>query len=114
MPGLRRAGLVSGRLGCRCLPSSRPTARGYYRLPWAAPHRAALFFHTALGRRACARAWANYKKELPMFLSTLLAGVSRWFRYRDTLRQLSRLTDRELSDLGINRSDIRAVAWSGR
>ena len=49
-----------------------------------------------------------------MFLSTLLAGVSRWLRYRDTLRQLSRLTDRELSDLGIHRGDIRAVAWSGR
>ncbi len=49
-----------------------------------------------------------------MFLSTLLAGISRWFRYRDTLRQLSGLTDRELSDLGIHRSDIHAVAWSGR
>ena len=57
---------------------------------------------------------ANHKKELPMFLSTLLAGISRWLRYRDTLRQLSRLTDRELSDLGIHRGDIRAVAWSGR
>jgi uncharacterized protein YjiS (DUF1127 family) len=57
---------------------------------------------------------ANHKKELPMFLSTLLAGISRWFQYRDTLRQLSRLTDRELSDLGIHRGDIRAVAWSGR
>ncbi len=49
-----------------------------------------------------------------MFLSTLLAGISRWFRYRETVRQLSGLSDRELSDLGINRSDIRAVAWSGR
>jgi uncharacterized protein YjiS (DUF1127 family) len=49
-----------------------------------------------------------------MFLSTLLAGISRWLRYRDTLRQLSGLTDRELSDLGIHRGDIRAVARSGR
>ncbi len=49
-----------------------------------------------------------------MFLSTLIAGISRWFRYRDTLRQLSRLTDCELNDLGIHRGDIRAVAWSGR
>ncbi len=49
-----------------------------------------------------------------MFLSTLLAGVSRWLRYRDTVRQLSRLTDHELSDLGIHRGDIRAVAWSSR
>jgi uncharacterized protein YjiS (DUF1127 family) len=49
-----------------------------------------------------------------MFLSTLLSGVSRWFRYRDTVRQLSRLSDRELDDLGIHRSDISAVAWSAR
>ena len=49
-----------------------------------------------------------------MFLSTLFAGVSRWFQYRDTLRQLSGLTDRELSDLGSHQRDIRAVAWSGR
>ena len=49
-----------------------------------------------------------------MFLSTLLAGVSRWSRYRETLRQLSLLTDRELSDLGIRRGDNRTVAWSGR
>ena len=82
--------------------------------PWAAHLRAALSFHAALGWRACARAWANHKKELPMFLSTLLAGISRWLRYHDTLRQLSGLSDRELSDLGIHRGDIRAVAWSGR
>ena len=63
---------------------------------------------------APALARANHKKELPMFLSTLLAGVSRWLRYRDTVRQLSGLTDRELSDLGIHRGNIRAVAWSGR
>ena len=63
---------------------------------------------------APALAWANHKKELPMFLSTLLAGVSRWLRYRDTVRQLSGLTDRELSDLGIHRGDIHTIAWSGR
>ena len=49
-----------------------------------------------------------------MFLSTLLAGINRWIRYRDTVRQLSALTDRELNDLGIHRSDISAVARSGR
>ncbi len=49
-----------------------------------------------------------------MFLSTLLAGINRWLRYRETVRQLSRLTDRELNDLGIHRSDIDAIAKHGR
>ncbi len=49
-----------------------------------------------------------------MFLSSLLAGINRWLRYHETVRELSSLSDRELDDLGINRSDIRAVAWVGR
>ena len=49
-----------------------------------------------------------------MFLLSLLAGINRWIRYRETVRQLSDLTDRELRDLGIHRSDIAAVAWSRR
>jgi hypothetical protein len=36
--------------------------------------------------------------------------VSAWRRYRTSVRELSRLTDRELSDLGLNRYDIDAVA----
>lgn len=31
-------------------------------------------------------------------------------RYRSTVRELSALSDRELSDIGINRSDIYRVA----
>ncbi len=49
-----------------------------------------------------------------MFLSSILAGINRWFRYRSTLRELSGLNDHELKDLGIHRSDISAVARSGR
>ncbi len=49
-----------------------------------------------------------------MFLSTILTGINRWLRYRETVRQLSGLTDRELRDLGVHRSDIAAVAWSSR
>ncbi len=49
-----------------------------------------------------------------MFLSTLLAGINRWLRYRETVRQLSRLSDRELNDLGVHRSDIEAIAREGR
>ena len=36
--------------------------------------------------------------------------VSAWRRYRISVRELSRLTDRELNDLGLNRFDIETVA----
>ena len=36
-----------------------------------------------------------------------------WHHYRESVRELSRLSDRELNDLGINRSDILHVARNG-
>ena len=36
--------------------------------------------------------------------------IVNWRRENDAVRELSRLTDRELADLGIARADIRAVA----
>ena len=36
--------------------------------------------------------------------------VAAWRRYRTSVRELSRLTDRELNDLGLNRYDIENVA----
>jgi uncharacterized protein YjiS (DUF1127 family) len=35
---------------------------------------------------------------------------SDWRKYRETITELGRMTDRELGDLGIGRSDIRRVA----
>jgi uncharacterized protein YjiS (DUF1127 family) len=34
----------------------------------------------------------------------------RWQRYRRTLHELQMMTDRDLSDLGISRYDIRRIA----
>lgn len=45
-----------------------------------------------------------------MFVSYILAKVKAYIRYRETVRELSRLTDRELNDLGISRWDIPFVA----
>jgi uncharacterized protein YjiS (DUF1127 family) len=43
-------------------------------------------------------------------ISTLKSNLRRWARVRNTIRELSALSDRELSDLGISRCDIRFVA----
>ena len=40
----------------------------------------------------------------------LIRNYRNWRRYRETVSELSRLTNRELHDLGISRSDIRHVA----
>ncbi len=45
-----------------------------------------------------------------MFLSHLLARYRAWQRYRATLDELSRLNDRELSDVGLSRHDIHQTA----
>lgn len=49
-----------------------------------------------------------------MFLSVILSSLHCWLRSRETARQLSALTDRELSDIGLSRSDIAKVARQGR
>jgi uncharacterized protein YjiS (DUF1127 family) len=44
----------------------------------------------------------------------LIRNYRSWRRYRDTMNELSRLSQRELNDLGINRGDIPAVAARAR
>lgn len=36
--------------------------------------------------------------------------LNNWRKYRQTVSELGRMTPRELSDLGIERTDIRRVA----
>jgi uncharacterized protein YjiS (DUF1127 family) len=43
-------------------------------------------------------------------IKVLTEKLNAWRRYRDAVRELSSLNDRELSDIGINRDDIRAIA----
>jgi uncharacterized protein YjiS (DUF1127 family) len=46
-----------------------------------------------------------------MFLSHLIGALQQWRRYNQSLRELNRLGDRELADIGITRGDIPRVAW---
>jgi uncharacterized protein YjiS (DUF1127 family) len=50
------------------------------------------------------------KRTSLMFVSALLSKIRSYLRYRETLSELSRLSDRDLADLGFSRFDIDAVA----
>ncbi len=45
-----------------------------------------------------------------MKFASIANKLNAWRRYRTSVRELSRLSDRELSDLGIGRADIEFVA----
>jgi uncharacterized protein YjiS (DUF1127 family) len=47
-----------------------------------------------------------------MLLTNLIRILQRWRRYNRSLRELSRLSDRELADIGLSRGDISAVSWT--
>jgi len=44
-------------------------------------------------------------------LSHLIRLFRSWRAYERSLRELSRLGDRELADIGLTRSDIPRVSW---
>jgi uncharacterized protein YjiS (DUF1127 family) len=44
-------------------------------------------------------------------LSHLIGTFRAWRRYETSVRELSRLGDRELADIGLSRSEIPRVAW---
>jgi uncharacterized protein YjiS (DUF1127 family) len=45
-----------------------------------------------------------------MFLTWILSRIRAYQRYRQTVRELQRLSDRELNDVGLSRADIAGVA----
>ena len=48
-----------------------------------------------------------------MIVTWIVSKIRNYLQYRETVAELSRLTDRELEDLGISRFDIESVARSG-
>lgn len=45
-----------------------------------------------------------------MILTTLIARLQNWMRFRKNVEILSRLTDRELADIGLHRGSIEQAA----
>ena len=45
------------------------------------------------------------------FINGVSARFAQYRTYRKTLEELQSLTDRELSDLGISRHSVRAIAY---
>jgi uncharacterized protein YjiS (DUF1127 family) len=56
----------------------------------------------------------NERRSEKRTTMNLIRNYRSWRRYRDTMNELSRLSQRELNDLGINRGDIPAVAARAR
>jgi uncharacterized protein YjiS (DUF1127 family) len=46
-----------------------------------------------------------------LLTSFVLSKIRAWLIFRNTVRELERLNDKDLSDLGISRSDIKFIAW---
>jgi len=47
-----------------------------------------------------------------MLISRFIRLVRAWWRYNESVRELARVDDRELADIGISRSQIAGIAWS--
>ncbi|MGL5138776.1 MAG: DUF1127 domain-containing protein [Beijerinckiaceae bacterium] len=48
-----------------------------------------------------------------MFITQLISRIRHYLAYRESVRTLSALNDRELADIGVNRGDIQSVARRG-
>jgi uncharacterized protein YjiS (DUF1127 family) len=50
-------------------------------------------------------------KGRSMFIAKLIGWYRMWSRYERGVRELAQLSDRELADIGVTRSEIPAIAW---
>jgi len=51
------------------------------------------------------------RSDAPSFFAGLRARVVKYRTYRNTLTEMSELSDRELADLGLHRSMLKGLAY---
>jgi uncharacterized protein YjiS (DUF1127 family) len=61
---------------------------------------------------AAPRIGAEQRASRKGIIMNMARSFSNWRKYRQTVTELGRMTERELNDLGIARSDIKQVARS--
>ena len=64
-----------------------------------------------IGTRSAEEFLPAIKRLNTMILSHILHAWRQWRAYNANLRELNRLGDRELADIGLTRNDIPRVAW---
>ena len=47
-----------------------------------------------------------------MFVASLFGAIMRYVRYQSQLSSVSKLDDRILRDIGLNRGELRSAAWN--
>lgn len=60
-------------------------------------------------RRKSDRDYTEFEGHLKMAMN-IIASYKNWRKFRETYNELSRLSTRELADLGIHRGEIERVA----
>lgn len=50
-------------------------------------------------------------KDKKKMFTSIARLIHAWKRYGEVRRELSHLSDRELADIGISRSEISRIAW---
>ena len=49
-----------------------------------------------------------------MFIINIIRKINEWTKYRRTVIELNKLSDRELRDIGVAHGDIERLAWETR
>jgi uncharacterized protein YjiS (DUF1127 family) len=51
----------------------------------------------------------EFRRQTMTNLKTITEKLAAWRRYREAVRELNQMSDRELSDIGIRRGDIETI-----
>jgi uncharacterized protein YjiS (DUF1127 family) len=69
------------------------------------------YFSSALKNESFPALAAGFERKASMFMAKLTGWFRMWSRYHQGVHELSQLSDRELADIGVTRSEIPAIAW---